>query len=68
MKFTRLNPVTGEVASEAEAMQAADMAAVAEKAQQGFEAWSKVGPNAAGRCCKKRLPRWKANRTPLLLP
>ena len=46
MKFTRLNPVTGEVASEAEAMQAADMAAVAEKAQQGFEAWSKVGPNA----------------------
>jgi len=38
--------VTGEVASEAEAMQAADMAAVAEKAQQGFEAWSKVGPNA----------------------
>ena len=46
MKFTRLNPVTGEVASEAEAMQAVDMAAVAEKAQQGFEAWSKVGPNA----------------------
>ena len=46
MKFTRLNPVTGEVASEAEAMQAADMAAVAEKAQQGVEAWSKVGPNA----------------------
>lgn len=46
MKFTRLNPITGEVASEAEAMQAADMAAVAARAQHGFEAWSKVGPNA----------------------
>lgn len=46
MKFTRLNPVTGEVASEAEAMKPADMAALAEKAQKGFEAWSKVGPNA----------------------
>lgn len=46
MKFTRLNPITGDVASEAEAMQATDMAAIAAKAQQGFEAWSKVGPNA----------------------
>ncbi|WP_296049589.1 aldehyde dehydrogenase [uncultured Alteromonas sp.] len=46
MKFTRLNPITGEVASEAEAMQAADMAAIAAKAQLGFETWSKVGPNA----------------------
>ncbi|GGF72530.1 aldehyde dehydrogenase [Alteromonas lipolytica] len=46
MKFTRLNPVTGEIASEADAMQPAEMAAVAAKAQLGFEAWSKVGPNA----------------------
>ncbi len=45
MKFTRLNPLTGDVASEAEAMQAADMAAVAATAQHGFQGWSKMGPN-----------------------
>tara|TARA_B100001063_G_scaffold74665_1_gene68952 strand:+ start:68 stop:1468 length:1401 start_codon:yes stop_codon:yes gene_type:complete len=45
MKFTRLNPLTGDVASEAEAMQAADMAAVAATAQHGFQVWSKMGPN-----------------------
>jgi len=44
--FQRINPVTGEVASEAQAMKASDMAAIAEKAQQGFETWSKTGPNA----------------------
>ena len=45
MKFTRLNPLTGEVASEAAAMQAEDMPALAEKAQAGFTQWSQVGPN-----------------------
>jgi acyl-CoA reductase-like NAD-dependent aldehyde dehydrogenase len=43
--FQRMNPITGEVASTAPAMKAADVAAVAEKAQAGFDAWSKVGPN-----------------------
>lgn len=43
--FTRMNPITGEVASEATAMQAADMAGVAQTAQQGFAAWSQIGPN-----------------------
>ena len=46
MKFERLNPMTGDVASSAEAMQAADMPAIAAKAQKGFEEWSKMGPNA----------------------
>lgn len=46
MNFTRTNPVSGEVASEAVAMQAGDMAAIAEAAQTGFEEWSRQGPNA----------------------
>lgn len=45
-QFTRLNPMTGEVASQAEAMQAADIPAIAAKAQEGFAVWSKMGPNA----------------------
>lgn len=45
-EFDRLNPITGDIASRASAMQASDIAAVAAKAQQGFEAWSKLGPNA----------------------
>ena len=46
MKFERLNPMTGEVASTCEAMQPADMAAICERAMAGFEAWSTQGPNA----------------------
>lgn len=45
MNFERINPLTGDVASSATAMQVADIPAIAESAQQGFEAWSKVGPN-----------------------
>lgn len=46
MNFERKNPLTGEVASSAIAMQAADIPAVCEKAEKGFAAWSKLGPNA----------------------
>ncbi|HSG33083.1 MAG TPA: aldehyde dehydrogenase [Sphingomonadaceae bacterium] len=46
MKFERINPLNGEVASSAEAMQAGEMAAVAARAQKGFAEWSKLGPNA----------------------
>jgi acyl-CoA reductase-like NAD-dependent aldehyde dehydrogenase len=46
MKFTRLNPMTGEAASEAEAMKAADMASIAQRAAEAFPAWSALGPNA----------------------
>src|SRR6478736_6282664 len=46
MELQRHNPVTGEVASSAPSMKAADMASVARKAQTGFAAWSSMGPNA----------------------
>jgi benzaldehyde dehydrogenase (NAD) len=46
MKFERLNPLTGECASSATAMQADDMAAIARRAADAFPAWSALGPNA----------------------
>ena len=46
MKFERINPLTGEVASSATAMRAADVPIIVESAQKGFEQWSKQGPNA----------------------
>lgn len=44
--FERINPMTLEVASSAEAMQASDIPAIAQRAQAGFAAWSQMGPNA----------------------
>ena len=46
MKFERLNPLTGEVASSAVAMPASDMPAIAVKAAAAFPAWAAQGPNA----------------------
>jgi benzaldehyde dehydrogenase (NAD) len=46
VEFTRLNPMTGAVASSAKAMKAGDIPAIAAKAQEGFAVWSKMGPNA----------------------
>jgi benzaldehyde dehydrogenase (NAD) len=46
MEFQRINPLTGEVASSARAMQPSDVDSIAESAQRGFEAWSAMGPNA----------------------
>lgn len=46
MEFNRNNPMTGEVASSAAAMQASDIAPIAQKAAKGFAEWSKAGPNA----------------------
>jgi acyl-CoA reductase-like NAD-dependent aldehyde dehydrogenase len=46
MKFDRINPMTGAVASSAEAMQPQDIPAIAARAQAGFAAWSQLGPNA----------------------
>jgi benzaldehyde dehydrogenase (NAD) len=45
MNFDRLNPMTGAVASTAVAMQASDMAAIAERAAAAFPAWAAIGPN-----------------------
>lgn len=44
--FKRLNPVSGEVASEAAAASLADAAAAAEAAAAAFPAWAALGPNA----------------------
>jgi len=46
MEFTRINPLTGEVASSARAMKAADMPAIAARAAAAFPAWAAQGPNA----------------------
>jgi benzaldehyde dehydrogenase (NAD) len=46
MSFDRLNPLTGEVASSAPAMKAADMPAIAARAAAAFPAWAAMGPNA----------------------
>ncbi|HWJ70775.1 MAG TPA: aldehyde dehydrogenase [Sphingobium sp.] len=46
MQFTRLNPMTGAVASSAAAMKAEDIPAIAARAGKGFAIWSTMGPNA----------------------
>jgi benzaldehyde dehydrogenase (NAD) len=46
MDFTRLNPLTGEVASSAPAMKPADISAIAARAAAAFPAWAAQGPNA----------------------
>jgi benzaldehyde dehydrogenase (NAD) len=45
MTFDRLNPLTGEVASSAPAMQAGEMAAIAARAAAAQPAWGAIGPN-----------------------
>ena len=45
MNFERKNPMTGETASSAPAMKAADMQAIATKAGAAFAAWAATGPN-----------------------
>ncbi|EIZ78536.1 aldehyde dehydrogenase [Novosphingobium sp. Rr 2-17] len=46
MKFERINPLTGEVASSAPAMKASDIPAIAAKAGAAQVAWGAMGPNA----------------------
>jgi len=46
MKFERINPLTGEVASSAPAMTAADIPAITARAAAAFPAWAAMGPNA----------------------
>ena len=46
MDFQRLNPLTGEVASSAKAMRAADIPAIAAHAAAAQPAWASQGPNA----------------------
>ncbi|USQ98229.1 aldehyde dehydrogenase [Caulobacter sp. RL271] len=44
--FTRLDPITGEVASTSAAMTITQVNAVADKAQAALPGWSALGPNA----------------------
>ena len=44
MEFTRLNPLTGEAASSAPAMRAADIPAIAARAAAAQTIWAKTGP------------------------
>ncbi|WP_062342839.1 aldehyde dehydrogenase [Novosphingobium sp. CCH12-A3] len=46
MLFERINPMTGAVASTAEAMQASDISAITARAASAFPAWAAMGPNA----------------------
>jgi len=46
MLFERINPMTGAVASQAEAMTAADIPAITARAAAAFPAWAAMGPNA----------------------
>lgn len=46
MKFERINPLTGEVASTADAMKGADAVSICDAAAEGFGAWAAMGPNA----------------------
>lgn len=46
MKFERINPITGAVASSAPAMQPSDIPAIADKAAAAFPIWAATGPNA----------------------
>lgn len=46
MIFERMNPLTGAVASQAEAMPAVEMGSVTARAGAAFPAWAAMGPNA----------------------
>lgn len=46
MEFTRINPLTGEIASSAKAMRAADVSAITAAASAAFPTWAAQGPNA----------------------
>ena len=46
MEFTRINPLTGAIASAAPAMQAADIPAIAQRAAAAYPVWAAMGPNA----------------------
>jgi acyl-CoA reductase-like NAD-dependent aldehyde dehydrogenase len=46
MKFDRINPITGAIASSATAMKAGDIAPIAARAAAAFPAWAAMGPNA----------------------
>jgi len=62
MEFQRINPLTNEIASKAKAMTVGDARAVAEAADQGFAAWSSMGPNARRALLMKAAAALEARR------
>jgi benzaldehyde dehydrogenase (NAD) len=46
MEFERINPMTSQPASKAQAMTAEEAGAVADRAAVGFRVWSVLGPAA----------------------
>ncbi len=66
MKFERISPVTGEVASSAEAMQAGDMDAICERANAAFSEWSIMGPNARRAILMKAADALEARKDDLV--
>ncbi|WP_126173599.1 aldehyde dehydrogenase [Altericroceibacterium xinjiangense] len=62
MKFERINPLTGEAASSAEAMKASDVPAIAARAAQAFPTWSAMGPNARRAVLMKAAERLEAKK------
>lgn len=46
MQFERINPLTGAVASQAEAMQPSDIPAITARSGEAFAQWAATGPNA----------------------
>jgi benzaldehyde dehydrogenase (NAD) len=66
MTFERINPITGEIASTAPAMKAADIPAIAEKAAAAFPAWAAMGPNARRAILTKAADCLEAKRPALI--
>jgi acyl-CoA reductase-like NAD-dependent aldehyde dehydrogenase len=66
MTFERINPITGDVASSASAMKAADISAIAEKADAAFPAWAAMGPNARRAILTKAADCLESKRSALI--
>ncbi|HTT04719.1 MAG TPA: aldehyde dehydrogenase [Steroidobacteraceae bacterium] len=62
MQFERINPLTNEVASRAEAMRPGDARAIADRAALGFAKWSALGPNARREVLMKAATALEAHR------
>lgn len=62
MQFERINPLTNEIASRAEAMRASDARAIADRAALGFAKWSATGPNARREVLMKAATALEAHK------
>ena len=62
MQFERINPLTNEVASRAEAMRASDARAIGDRAALGFAKWSATGPNARREVLMKAATALEAHK------